>query len=97
MPVECEVEPEVATGYAPKYRVICHDDPKTTMDFVIFVLMKVFLKSAQDATNIMLEVHKTKAALVGVMPLEEAEFRVERAHAMARDAGFPLTFTYEPE
>ncbi|MGE0713209.1 MAG: hypothetical protein AB7N76_36890 [Planctomycetota bacterium] len=26
-----------------------------------------------------------------------AEFRVETAHAQARAAGYPLTFTYEPE
>lgn len=98
MPVaELETETDTRTTLAPRYKVFCHDDPVTTMEFVIEVLMSAFKKKQQDALLIMLEVHKTGVALVGVMPLEEAEFRVEMAHAMAREAKYPLKFTYEPE
>jgi ATP-dependent Clp protease adapter protein ClpS len=45
----------------------------------------------------MLEAHHTGVALVCVEPLEQAEFHVDRAHALARGAKYPLTFTYEPE
>lgn len=97
MAVMTETEGGVLTALAPRYRVICHDDPVTTMEFVIHVLMRVFKKDVNEATELMLEVHKTGAATVAVMPLEEAEFRVEQAHALAKTAKYPLKFTYEPE
>jgi ATP-dependent Clp protease adaptor protein ClpS len=97
MPVECEVEPATTTRLTPRYKVICHDDPKTTMDFVVLVLVQAFLKEPQEAVDLMFKVHEQGFAIVAVMPLEEAEFRVDKAHSMARTAGYPLTFTYEPE
>ena len=82
---------------APLYRVLIHNDAVTPMAFVVFMLRDVFRKPAQDAASIMLEAHETGVALVTVMSLEEAEFRVEKAHAFARSFKFPLTFSYEPE
>jgi len=41
--------------------------------------------------------HTREIALVDVMGLEEAEFRVEQAHSLSRTAHYPLTFTIEPE
>ena len=82
---------------APLYRVLIHNDDVTPMDFVVFMLRDVFRKPAQEAAGIMLEAHETGVALVTVISLEEAEFRVEKAHAFARSFKFPLMFTYEPE
>jgi ATP-dependent Clp protease adaptor protein ClpS len=81
---------------APLYRVIIHNDDVTPMDFVVRVLKEVFHKAATEAVRIMLEAHVTGAALVAVMPLEQAELRVEQAHSLARTAKYPLRFSYEP-
>lgn len=92
-----EPELDVRTELAPQYKVIIHDDATTTQEFVTFVLTDVFRLGAEAAWTVMLEAHSTGAALVGVYPLEQAEFLVDRAHAIARTAKYPLTFTYEPD
>lgn len=82
---------------APRFRVLIHNDPVTPMDFVVHVLVTIFRKAVPEAFTIMLEAHNRDVALVDVMGLEEAEFRVEQAHCLARTAKYPLTFTIEPE
>lgn len=85
------------TRLAPLYRVLIHNDDVTPMDFVVAVLQRFFRKSTQEALEIMLTAHYQGVALVAVLPLEEAEFRVDQAHSHARTQKFPLTFTIEPE
>lgn len=82
---------------APRYRVLIHNDSVTPMQFVVEVLIDIFRKAPPEAVDIMMEAHNRGVALVDVMGLEEAEFRVDQAHAVARGAKFPLTFTIEPE
>ena len=45
----------------------------------------------------MREAHDTGVAFVAAFSFEQAEFRVEQAHSLARTNKFPLTFTYEQE
>src|SRR5262245_29620930 len=85
-----------STKLAPRWKVILHNDPVTTFDFVLGVLRKVFAKSASEAQRITREAHETGSALVDVLPLEQAEFRQEQVRSLARPHGFPLTVTLEP-
>lgn len=82
---------------APRYRVLIHNDDVTPFNFVENVLVEFFKKLPPDAQGIALEAHRSGLALVDVMGLEEAEFRVDRAHGLARANKYPLTFTIEPE
>ena len=91
-----ETKPSDSTKLAPRWKVILHNDPVTTFDFVLDVLRKVFAKSAGEAQRITREAHETGSALVDVLPLEQAEFRCEQVHSLARPHGFPLTATIEP-
>lgn len=91
-----EAETKDETKLAPRYRVLIHNDDVTPMDFVVKVLMQVFGLNGIRAMKVMLEAHLKGVALVTVLPLEEAEFRVEKAHSMARGEKYPLTFSYEP-
>ncbi len=91
-----ETRPRDSTQLAPRWKVILHDDPITTFDFVLGVLRKVFAKSHGEAQRITREAHDTGSALVDVLPLEQAEFRREQVHSLARPQGFPLTVTLEP-
>jgi len=59
-------------------------------------LTRFFKKEVTEACEIMMEAHEKQVALVDVMGLEEAEFRVDQAHSLARAASYPLTFTIEP-
>ncbi len=77
------------------YRVLLHNDDYTSMDFVIFVLVKIFRKNADEAHEIMLSVHERGIGLCGIYTREIAETKVMQVRSMARDAGFPLLCTSE--
>lgn len=85
------------TRPAPRWKVIGHDDPITTMDFVVEVLRSVFGLSQARAYERMMRIHTCGSALIGRWGETEARRRVERATSKARAMGFPLTFTLEEE
>lgn len=85
------------TRLAPRWKVIGHDDPITTMDFVVEVLRSVFGLSQARAYERMMRIHTCGSAVIGRWGETEARRRVERATAKARAVGFPLTFTLEEE
>ncbi|MEG1610316.1 MAG: ATP-dependent Clp protease adaptor ClpS, partial [Bilophila sp.] len=86
-------QPEVITQERLKkpsmYQVLLHNDDYTTMEFVVSVLMGVFRKTADQATSIMLAVHKRGMGIAGVYPLELAETKVTQTHTLAQSAGYP--------
>ena len=96
-PPEVEEEQEIKEALAPLYRVVCHDDPVSTMEFVVEVLRGVFKLPNARAVELMLRVHHTGAAVIGRYPEETARRRVARATRLARANGFPLTFTIEKD
>ena len=79
------------------YRIIIHNDNVTTFDFVIAVLVTIFELSFGRAEHVAYEAHTRGQAYVTTLPLEEAKSRVFKAQYAARQQGFPLTFTIEPE
>ena len=63
---------------SPKYKVLLHNDPVNTMDYVVVTLRQVVPQlSEQDALNIILETHNNGVGLVIVCDLEPAEFYSE--------------------
>ena len=63
---------------SPKYKVLLHNDPVNSMEYVTVVLREVVPQlSEQDAIAIMLEAHNTGVGLVIVCDLEPAEFYSE--------------------
>jgi ATP-dependent Clp protease adaptor protein ClpS len=77
------------------YRVILHNDHYTTMDFVVAILMKIFHKSAAEATKIMLDVHKQGQGLCGVYTCDIAMTKVSQVNRMAKEHEFPLKCSSE--
>jgi ATP-dependent Clp protease adaptor protein ClpS len=96
MSVETITQEETKTRTCPMYKVIMHNDDVTSMEFVIMVLHAIYNKELNDAVNIMLEIHNTGSGLAGVYSYEQAEFRVDQTHSLARAQKFPLTCTIEP-
>ena len=77
---------------SPKYKVLLHNDPVNTMDYVVDTLRQVVPQlSEQDALNIMLETHNSGIGLVIVCDIEPAEFYSESLKAKG------LTSTIEIE
>ncbi len=81
----------------PMYRVMLLNDDYTTMEFVIEVLVYVFKKSAEEATRIMLNVHRSGVGICGIYPYEVAETKVNTVETLARDNQFPLKCIMERE
>ena len=77
---------------SPKYKVLLHNDPVNSMDYVVNTLRQVVPQlSEQEATNVMLETHNNGIGLVIVCDLEPAEFYSESLKAKG------LTSTIEIE
>lgn len=95
--IDIEVLPVEDTELDPPYSIIIHNDDVTPMDFVVDVLRAIFELSTAMATGVMLEAHYNGQAHVITLGREEAKYRVGQAHQLARAAGYPLSFTIEPE
>ncbi|MBO7139259.1 MAG: ATP-dependent Clp protease adaptor ClpS [Prevotella sp.] len=80
-----------------RYKVIIYNDDFTTMEFVVLVLKQVFFKSEEDANALMLKVHHSDKAVVGIYTYDIAMSKARKATAMAREQGYPLRLTVEPE
>ncbi len=77
---------------SPRYKVLLHNDPVNTMDYVVATLRQVVPQlSEQDAMSVMLETHNNGIGLVITCDLEPAEFYCESLKAKG------LTSTIEPE
>ena len=74
-----------------------YNDDFTTMEFVVKILTEVFFKSETEAEALMLQVHHSDKAVVGIYSYDVATSKVRKATSMAREAGFPLRLTVEPE
>jgi len=96
IPEKIEKEEE-QTEEGPLYRVIIHNDDITPMDFVIHILMTVFLLPSANAAQVMYTAHLNGNAYVQTLPKSEAQRRIGKAHFAARLSGYPLKFTIEPE
>ena len=79
----------------PLYQVLIHNHDYTTMEFVIEILMVVFNRSMEDATRIMLNVHRNGVGICGVYPYEIAETKVETVEVLAISSDFPLKCSME--
>ena len=79
-----------------RYMVIIYNDDFTTMEFVVMILRQVFLKSEEEANALMLQVHHSDKAMVGLYSYDIAVSKARKATNMAREQGFPLRLTVEP-
>lgn len=79
------------------YKVLLLNDDYTPMEFVIVVLERFFNKSRQEATDIMLAVHRRGVGICGIYTHEIAETKVGQVMDFARANEQPLQCTMEKE
>ena len=95
--VDSKIETDREVEEPPMYRVMLLNDDYTTMEFVIEVLVYVFKKPAEEATRIMLNVHRSGVGICGIYPYEVAETKVNTVETLAHENGFPLKCIMERE
>jgi ATP-dependent Clp protease adaptor protein ClpS len=79
----------------PMYNVILLNDDYTPMDFVIDVLCRFFNMNADQATDIMLEIHYKGKGRCGTFTSEIAETKVDQVSQYALENEHPLQCTME--
>ena len=80
-----------------RYKVVIYNDDFTTMEFVVMILKQVFLKREEEAEALMLQVHHSDKAVVGIYSYDIAVSKARKATTMAREQGYPLRLTVEKE
>ncbi len=79
------------------YKVLMLNDDYTPMEFVVHILERFFGKSRDEATRIMMHVHRRGVGICGVFTYEVAETKVTQVMDFARQHQHPLQCTLEKE
>ena len=88
-------EERTRTQRPPLYKVLLHNDDYTTMEFVVFVLERVFRLDQAGATRVMLHIHRTGIGVAGVFTREIAETKSRKVTDLAQRHDYPLQTTVE--
>lgn len=80
----------------PLYVVLLVNDDYTPMDFVVHVLEKFFGKNAEEAHQIMLQVHEKGEGICGIFTREVAETKAARVVQYAQEHQHPLQTRIAP-
>ena len=90
------IEPK-KSGLKPPdmFKVLLLNDDFTPMEFVVVVLERFFSKSREQATRIMLKVHREGQAVCGIYPKDIAETKMEQVVAFSRQNEHPLRCVME--
>jgi len=74
----------------PLYAVLLVNDDYTPMEFVVDVICRFFGKTAEEATEIMLQVHEKGQGVCGIFTREVAETKAARVVQYAQEHQHPL-------
>ena len=88
---------EIKVERPPLFKVILVNDDYTPRGFVVTVLKAEFRVTEDQANRIMLTAHVRGVCVVAVYTRDVAESKATRAVDLARQKGYPLMFTTEPE
>ncbi len=79
----------------PLFKVILLNDDYTPMEFVVVVIQTFFGLTREQATQVMLKVHREGMGVCGVYPKDIATTKVEQVAAYARKHQHPLQCVME--
>ena len=91
------LKPRPKTRKPNMYKVLLLNDDYTPMEFVVHILERFFNKNRQEATDIMLHVHRRGVGICGIFTYEVAETKVAQVMDFARANEQPLQCTMEKE
>ena len=84
------VQTRPKTKKPARYKVLMLNDDYTPMEFVVHVLEAIFGHNRENATRIMLNVHKTGKGVCGIYTRDIAETKVTAVNSYARENKHPL-------
>src|SRR6185369_2647659 len=87
---------EVKTKRPSMWNIVFYNDDFTSMDFVVFVLTKVFHRSTEDALALTLAVHTQGKGIAGTYTFEVAVQKQCEVLLMAKIEEHPLRVEVEP-
>ena len=79
------------------WKVILLNDDYTPREFVVQVLKAVFRMNEDQAYRVMITAHRRGACVIAVYTRDVAETKAKEATDLAKDKGYPLAFSTEPE
>jgi ATP-dependent Clp protease adaptor protein ClpS len=91
------LKPKPKTKKPAMYKVLILNDDYTPMEFVVHILERFFNKNRQEATDIMLHVHRRGVGICGIYTYEVAETKVQQVMDFSRANEQPLQCTMEKE
>lgn len=91
------LKPRPKTKKPAMYKVLLLNDDYSPMEFVVHILERFFNKNRQEATDIMLHVHRRGVGVCGIFTYEVAETKVQQVMDFARANEQPLQCTLEKE
>lgn len=91
------LKPRPKTRKPNMYKVLILNDDYTPMEFVVHILERFFNKNRQEATDIMLHVHRRGVGICGIFTHEVAETKVAQVLDFARANEQPLQCMMEKE
>jgi ATP-dependent Clp protease adaptor protein ClpS len=86
---------EVKTKRPSMWNIVFYNDDYTSMDFVVFVLTKIFHRSTEDALALTLAVHTQGKGIAGTYTFEIAEQKQCEVLLMAKIEEHPLRVEVE--
>ena len=89
------LETKPVTKKPSMYKVILLNDDYTPMEFVVYVLQKIFNKNQEEATQIMLHVHQKGLGVCGIFTYEVAEVKSKMVVDFAKKNQHPLQSAVE--
>ena len=85
-----EQESKLKPKLPKNYKVILLNDDYTPMEFVVDVIQKVFRKTHNESTKIMLQIHTEGIGICGIYPLEIAETKMNQVLNLSKESQHPL-------
>jgi ATP-dependent Clp protease adaptor protein ClpS len=82
--------------FPPRYKVIIFNDNHTPMEFVIKLLIEVFNKNIDQASEITQAIHTKGRGVAGIYNYELAEQKLTESQIICQYNGHPLRVDLEP-
>ncbi len=94
--IDAHLVAEKAKIKRPKlYKVMLLNDDYTPMEFVVMILQKFFSMSGEQATQVMLKVHRDGFGVCGIFVKDVATTKLELVAGFSREHQHPLQCTME--
>ena len=87
---DVEVLEEKKVKKPSMYTVIMMNDDYTPMEFVVWVLRKIFFMNQSESENIMMKVHTSGRASCGSYTYDVAQTKIVQVHQLAERHEHPL-------